>query len=101
MNSTLVNRLLLFLRLNLVVFGLLAFVAALLSGTPENPAGESGLYAALIALCSASLALTLGQLQNRWRWSAVIWIGAAAAAYLWMLQRREPIRLARTCRYLS
>ena len=80
-----VDHLLPFLRLSLVVFGVLAFVAGLISGTPENPPGELGLYAALTALCTASLALALGRLIDRPIWRAAIWLGAAATAYLWMV----------------
>ena len=76
-------------RLALSVLGVFAFIAAFGSSTPENHAGESGLYAALIAFCSASLALTLGLTPNRWAWNVVTWLGAMAAAYLWMVAESE------------
>ena len=83
------GHMLLVARLTLSVLGVFAFIAAFESITPYDPTGESGLYAALIAFCSASLALTLGLTPNRWAWNVVTWLGAMAAAYLWMVAESE------------
>ena len=73
----------------LAVTAVLAFATPLLtSPTDENPTGDAGLSAPVVALCTAALilsqAMSAGGLQIRRLPSIGIGLGSVASAYLWM-----------------
>lgn len=85
--------LLVFLRWAIFLGAAYHFVSAMGSGTPDDPAGQSGELAALIALHTASLAATraikVGRSDNWPLWDICVGLGGMAAAYLWMVSEAE------------
>ena len=72
----------------------IAFYTALTTdGTDENPAGEAGLYAPLIALSVAFMivaeAFRLGTRLFVWLRAIGIGVGSSFSAYLWMAEEVE------------
>ena len=70
-----------------VILGIVTFVAALIAEpTADDPAGEAGLYAALVALCTAGIifAEALMESKDHLLPKICIGLGTLATAYLWI-----------------
>lgn len=71
----------------LVILGIFSFIAPLTTEpTADDPAGQAGLYAALVALCTAGIFLTEAAkgLKIRPLPNVCIGVGTLASAYLWI-----------------
>ena len=72
------------------VLALLAFVAPLVETiTPDNPTGGAGVYAPIIALCTAAMAIlesVVTEEQGRIISKIFIAVGALASSYLWIAE---------------
>ena len=69
------------------ILGIVTFVASMIAEpTAANPAGEAGLYAALVALCTAGIILAeaLRESKDHLLPKICIGLGTLATAYLWI-----------------
>ena len=70
-----------------VILGIVTFVASMTTEpTANDPAGQAGLYAALVALCTAGIVLAEAARESKVRPlpKVCIGVGTLATAYLWI-----------------
>ena len=82
-----VSILIIYIQIALVILGIFSFVTPLtIEPTADDPAGQAGLYAALVALCTAGIVLAEAARESKVRLlpKVCIGVGTLATAYLWI-----------------